>query len=443
MAAKTYRRLRNALVAMLVLAAAFAAYRYTLHRMVEAKLDEIRKQGFPVTLAELDKWSPQPPKGENAADIYREAFAKNVKDRPERNVPIVGYSNLPPRGVSLTPVMREGIAGYLKTNEESLVLLHTAAAMPHCRFYTNLNVDTISFSGGGGMRQAARKLELETVYASDSGDRESTTKALLASIGLVRHFSDEPLAIPRLVQQACFGLTKDALERALSTLQFDSNQLGRVSTALHETEASLTISRVMASEMAWNDDAFSEMRRDNKSAGYQITTDYGNMKDSSAWNRNLLAFGYRYLGILDFDQLNYLRLGSTAVGISEQPLPQRIYALNTFAHETNQISAFLPESRLYIKLSCQFLNLDARFMASLRTARAGLSVESHRSEHGQLPDNLSPTFTDPFDGQPLRYKKLAKGYVVYSIGEDRKDDGGVEPKHGYLPGTDITFTVER
>jgi hypothetical protein len=43
---------------------------------------------------------------------------------------------------------------------------------------------------------------------------------------------------------------------------------------------------------------------------------------------------------------------------------------------------------------------------------------------------------DPFDGQPLRYKKLPKGYVVYSNGEDGKDDGGDEKK-------DITFTVER
>jgi hypothetical protein len=68
--------------------------------------------------------------------------------------------------------------------------------------------------------------------------------------------------------------------------------------------------------------------------------------------------------------------------------------------------------------------------------RAGVSVESYRSEHGQLPNSLPSAFSDPFDGQPLRYKKLAKGYVVYSVGEDGKDDGGDEKK-------DITFTVER
>jgi hypothetical protein len=60
-----------------------------------------------------------------------------------------------------------------------------------------------------------------------------------------------------------------------------------------------------------------------------------------------------------------------------------------------------------------------------------------------VPKFLPAIPTDPFDGHSLRYKKLAKGYVVYSVGEDGKDDGGVEPRGGYGPGTDLTFIVER
>ncbi|HTS19257.1 MAG TPA: hypothetical protein VMP11_16895 [Verrucomicrobiae bacterium] len=243
---------------MLILAALYAAYRYTLHRMVEARLDEIRQQGYPVTLAELDKWYPQPPPGENAAATYRRAFAKNVKlGDQELCLPIVGWSNLPSRGAALPPAMRDGIASYLRTNQESIILLHEAAATPHCRFTTNLSVSVLQHTQDGGLRQASRKLELEAVYASNAGDAESTTKALLASVGLVRHFSDEPLAIPRLVQQACFGLTEQALEHALSSIQLDSNQLAAVSSALDATGASLAINRVMLSELAWNNEVYS------------------------------------------------------------------------------------------------------------------------------------------------------------------------------------------
>jgi hypothetical protein len=90
--------------------------------------------------------------------------------------------------------------------------------------------------------------------------------------------------------------------------------------------------------------------------------------------------------------------------------------------------------------------------ATIRDAQAALAVERYRLTNGKLPSQLSdlvPAFlpsvpSDPFDGKPLRYKTLAKGYVVYSVGDDCVDNGGTEVNSkGYVPGTDITFTVER
>ena len=61
-----------------------------------------------------------------------------------------------------------------------------------------------------------------------------------------------------------------------------------------------------------------------------------------------------------------------------------------------------------------------------------------------MPEYLDTVPEDPFDGKPLRYKRLPKGYVVYSIGWDGKDDGGdekVPEEQWHAP--DVTFTVER
>jgi len=35
-----------------------------------------------------------------------------------------------------------------------------------------------------------------------------------------------------------------------------------------------------------------------------------------------------------------------------------------------------------------------------------------------VPGQLSAVPADPFDGKPLRFKRLTKGYVIYSIGKD-------------------------
>src|SRR5206468_7643143 len=73
--------------------------------------------------------------------------------------------------------------------------------------------------------------------------------------------------------------------------------------------------------------------------------------------------------------------------------------------------------------------------ARLRTARAALAVERYRVTHqNELPESLAalvPAYlkevpVDPFDGKPIRYKRLAKGYVTYSIGSDGADNGGAE-----------------
>lgn len=42
---------------------------------------------------------------------------------------------------------------------------------------------------------------------------------------------------------------------------------------------------------------------------------------------------------------------------------------------------------------------------------------------GKAPESL-PGFTDPTNGTPIQYKKTAKGFVVYGLGVNGKDDGG-------------------
>lgn len=78
-------------------------------------------------------------------------------------------------------------------------------------------------------------------------------------------------------------------------------------------------------------------------------------------------------------------------------------------------------------------------------------MKRYRLQNGALPDSLGqvvPRYMpavplDPYDGQPLRYRKEADKYVVYSISENGRDDGGVEGsdmKQEWLSG-DITFAV--
>jgi hypothetical protein len=80
--------------------------------------------------------------------------------------------------------------------------------------------------------------------------------------------------------------------------------------------------------------------------------------------------------------------------------------------------------------------------------RAALAL--YRKQHGAPPDRLDalvPEFlpevpSDPFDGEPLRYARTERGWKLWSVGYDLKDNGGeasIVDEKGWV-GPDFVFT---
>ena len=80
----------------------------------------------------------------------------------------------------------------------------------------------------------------------------------------------------------------------------------------------------------------------------------------------------------------------------------------------------------------------ALIQAQLDLACVACSLERHRLAHGQYPetlDALAPQLIDKLphdliDGQPLHYRRTDDGqFVLYSVGWNENDDGGVVGLH--------------
>ena len=83
-----------------------------------------------------------------------------------------------------------------------------------------------------------------------------------------------------------------------------------------------------------------------------------------------------------------------------------------------------------------------RSKAALRVAAAALSVEQFRRRTGRWPEKLSdvpgPMPADPFTGEPLKLARTDDGCILYSVGTNLTDDGGI----GYdQDGDDIVFRL--
>ena len=93
-----------------------------------------------------------------------------------------------------------------------------------------------------------------------------------------------------------------------------------------------------------------------------------------------------------------------------------------------------------------YLRLATEADALHRLMRVAYAITLYRTKlnkdpvnlDGLVPEFLSHVPLDPFDGKPLRMKKADKGLILYSVGANLEDDGGVDGKEDQ---GDIVFRV--
>jgi hypothetical protein len=466
-------RLKTVVLIVVGLIALDFVYHLSLSRSIQGRINSIHRAGFPATWIELDKWYVQPPDGENAADVYREAFAKfetwtnkpaqlstpsdaddrsKFSSRPRSKhdlLPVVGTATLPPRTEPLPAGMQQLVAEYLSDNAGALRLLHQAAAMKSCRYPIDLSRGPATLLRHlNPARQAARLLYLEAIQDTEQQKPQEAVESVVASLGVAGSLDREPLLISQLVRIACQGISLDSLERILNRMPLTEEQLVALSAALGESGGQQAMTRAFVGERCCGAGFFEGARR-----GKFPLEEIGS-PDSQWLSVRPLSALYRATGLLELDEKSYLDLMGQDVKATQLPPPENLAAASAVVDETNQVPRWCVVSRMLLPALDKALVRAVRCDARIRDAQTAIAVERYRLAHGRLPNQLSelsPTFlpavpADPFDGKPLRYKPLAKGYVVYSVGEDREDNGGTEKNSkglSYVPGTDITFVVER
>jgi hypothetical protein len=451
------RRWRTLLFALAGLIVLYFAYRHGLSAAIQARIDAIHRAGFPATCAELNTWYPQPPAGQNAADLYEEAathynkWTSNDTARAKLNLlPVVGIAKFPARTEPLAADTQRLAAEYLGDNAEALRLLHQAAAVKQCRYPIDLSQGPLSrLNHLEKLRQAARLLDLEVIENAEQQKPEQVTESVISLCGIVRSLHQEPLMISYLVSFACQGIALSSLDRALNRIALTDEQLVKLASGLGEAPDHQPLTPAFVGERCLGTDAFEGIRTGKLS----LKDAFGFLGDQPQCLPQL-AWLYKVTGLLELDEKSFLDIMQRNVTASQLSPPESIAIANSISNTVANLPERCVGSRMLLSGLERVFSLAARYDARLRDAQAAIAIERSRLATGKLPDQLGdlvPKFlpavpADPFDGEPLRYRKLARGYVVYSVGEDMVDNGGAEKNSqglSYAKGADITFTVER
>jgi hypothetical protein len=81
--------------------------------------------------------------------------------------------------------------------------------------------------------------------------------------------------------------------------------------------------------------------------------------------------------------------------------------------------------------------VEKRYQSKLRlfalAAALQRQVVNAKTAPAQLPALDPELLTDPYSGRPFIYRAVGREYQVYSVGANKKDDGGETDRNGEVP----------
>jgi hypothetical protein len=449
-----WRRAGRVMAVMLLVAlAAYVAVNVTGGRQIAVELGRIRAEGAPVSLREAAP--PAIPEEENAAPIYDQAFL--ALPRLERSP---GQSaELPPRlanadGTVVTNLLSENPARRARVTpreleqalagtDAALALARRAAAMPRCRFPIDWEAGAAAlFPHYAKLRSLTRLLGGRAVLSAREGRPADAAADLEAMAGIAAHAGVDPVLIGQLVQYACLSHYGSALQQVMETASLDEADCRRLEARLSEIDLPARFARAVETERCFGLWAFDTARRDRRLLAEAFGDRAGPPAGlHAAWV--VLAEPF-----LKWDEIAYLRLMSRQVARARDArplLPGEADGPLTETTVDGRPPWFAVVSRLMLPALAQASAKRDAAVARLALMRAALALEACRAREGRYPVSLGEAERllgralprDPFTETPLRYQRRDAGYLLYSVGANRCDDGGrgrLRATAGTLPG---------
>src|SRR5262249_23271539 len=147
----------------------------------------------------------------------------------------------------------------------------------------------------------------------------------------------------------------------------------------------------------------------------------------------------RVPGVMTTQHAAYLRYLNEMVEVAKRPPEEWAGPLAAMDAKVRTLP-FL--TRMLVPAVTKVAEAARRNHALLRSAVVAVAAERFPGQKGQWPASMDELVVaglipavpkDPFDGQPLRFRRTADGLVIYSPGPDGKDDGGTLLRGGPMP----------
>jgi hypothetical protein len=146
---------------------------------------------------------------------------------------------------------------------------------------------------------------------------------------------------------------------------------------------------------------------------------------------DFMSLYLRVPGVIASQTVGYMRFMTEMIEVAKKPPEQWTTEFATLNQQLPNLPAL---ARLLIPAMDKVAQAVQRSYAYQRCAIVMLAAERFRKRYDRWPESLDELKTtgllaeiptDPYIGGPLKWKRTADGVIIYSVGRNQVDDGGV------------------
>ncbi|MFO0841922.1 MAG: hypothetical protein U0797_05905 [Gemmataceae bacterium] len=415
---------RGSLALALGVAAALACITFSnLDLAIKVQLAAVRTESGAKALALLP---PRVADQDNAAPLYKAAF-EALKPPDELPSPWKEKAKLWLDPRAQFDFQDKDLAAFLKDQERGVVQLWGAASRAGYSFNRDHFASAeVLIPELQKLRRAAALLSLDARARARRGDWSNARTSIFAIFGIARH-ANEPLLI-------CLAVSADLCQLGVRTLQ------DVLAQPQIEPDAMLNFWGVET--VSYPESLRRGLRMEEVGVGLPFllsVADAGAGAGSQWFQDDLDPEGRWVLGspfyrvfFLPDDLASYRRWMKAYQDLSTDSYRQ-------MREDWGSLSQAYREDRGGILTRLILPDIEGCIVSAARAdAALGLLhfaryVESYRATKGKYPDSIDELLRvyrhdlsiDPFDGKPLRFRRDGKDVVLYSVGPNGTDDGGV------------------
>jgi hypothetical protein len=330
-----------------------------------------------------------------------------------------------------TPALDAQVGAILRRPavQADLATLRVASQRPYSVFPLDWSKGfALLFPHMARFRGAARMVVAQAVLSARQGHPEEALAWWEVSLRMSNHALSEPTVIGQLVGYAMQALAFRPLKATLGDMRFSSAAAARLDHALAGIDLGPPYLRALQGERACGLDTIDRVHRQD--IRIRSLLDY-----SPSWQD---AFVHRVYAspfgapLRALDEGTYLKITGECLRISALPYREAGSKLSLQGSKLADLPKYLVMTRLIPIFEKAPAKRDDSIV-NIHLCRIALALKAYEYERHHYPESLKELQTtidwtmpvDPFSGKDYIYRRQGHGFIVYSLGQNLKDDGGV------------------